>query len=166
MTIAFSAPLQAGGVVILFIFRALQGVACGIMMNFIPSYINELVPKEFGSRFGIYPQIAVVLGVLVAYTTAMIITNCFGYEFLHSNYEPLIDWQAQTFWRVMLGIPNLPGLIQLLLVVTGYIPESPTYLIKKGKRDEAKKVLGIFYKADYVDKILEEKERDIDEKTD
>lgn len=49
-------------------------------MNFIPAYINELTPKELGARYGVYPQISVVLGVLVAFTVGMIITNSFGFE--------------------------------------------------------------------------------------
>jgi len=85
LAIGVSAALQAGGVVVLFVFRGCQGVVAGMLMNFIPMYINELTPKEVGTRFGIYPQIAVVLGVLVAYTVAMIITNCFNYQFLPTN---------------------------------------------------------------------------------
>jgi len=74
-----TAPLQVGGVLILFIFRGLQGVVCGIAMNFIPTYISELVPKELGSRFGVYPQLAVVMGVLIAYITPMAMQNAFHY---------------------------------------------------------------------------------------
>ena len=50
----------------------------------------------------------------------------------------------------MLGLSNLPGVIQLILIFVGYIPESPTSLIKKNRREDAKKVLSIFYQDEYV----------------
>lgn len=72
--------LQFGGVITLFIFRLFQGMVAGVFMNFIPVYISELTPKEIGSRFGVYPQISVVLGVLFSYTVGIIITDVFGFE--------------------------------------------------------------------------------------
>ena len=136
-----------------------------MLMNFIPMYINELTPKEIGSRFGIYPQIAVVLGVLAAYTTAMIITNCFDYQFLPTDERvsqiSIENWQSEVFWRVMLIISVLPGLLQILMVLVGYIPESPVYLIEKNRNDKAKEVMSLFYKEEFVDMALENKVREV-----
>ena len=138
-----------------------------MLMNFIPMYINELTPKEIGSRFGIYPQIAVVLGVLAAYTTAMIITNCFDYQFLPTDERvsqiSIENWQSEVFWRVMLIISVLPGLLQILMVLVGYIPESPVYLIEKNRNDKAKEVMSLFYKEEFVDMALENKVREVRE---
>jgi MFS family permease len=61
----------------LFIFRTLRGILAGMLLRLIPTYIKELAPKEINSRFSVYPEISVVLGVLTAYTVAMIITNSF-----------------------------------------------------------------------------------------
>jgi MFS transporter, SP family, xylose:H+ symportor len=167
--LAFTGCLQIGGVTILYIFRFLQGAIAGIFMSFIPAYIGELTPKEIGSRFGVYPQLSVVLGVLFAYTLGMIITNCFNYESLPTNVpvpDILIEsWQAEVFWRVMLGMAALPNLIQLLFVFIGYIPESPSSLILKNRREEARDVLGLFYEEEYVNVILEEREKEIFEHT-
>ena len=85
LTLIFTAALQFGGVTFLFAFRVCQGVMCGVFMNFIPVYIGELTPKEFGSRFGVYPQISVVMGVFVSFAVGMIMTDCFNYEFLPTN---------------------------------------------------------------------------------
>lgn len=138
-----------------------------MLMNFIPMYINELTPKEVGSRFGIYPQIAVVLGVLVAYVVAMIITNCFGFQFLPTNVSveeiSIPGWQSEVFWRVMLIISVLPGLFQILMVLIGYIPESPVYLIEKNQNDKAKEVMSLFYKEEYLETALENKIREVHE---
>ena len=134
-----TAPLQAGGVIILFVFRALQGVVCGMIMKFIPVYIGELTPKELGSRFGVYPQIAVVLGVLVAYVVPMIMQNAFGYQLLPGDVPPsslsVVSWQIELFWRLMLSLGMLFVLVQLLLIAVGYIPESPTSLLIKNRKE-------------------------------
>ena len=61
----------------------------------------------------------------------------------------------------MLGVAALPSLIQLIVIFTGYIPESPYTLIVKNKKEEAKEVIGLFYEEEYVNGILEEKEKEI-----
>ena len=48
------------------------------------------------------------------------------------------NWQAETFWRVMFLIGLLPAFIQMILIFFGYIPESPSSLIKKNRKEEAK----------------------------
>lgn len=45
LCIVFTALLQIPNVPCLYLFRALQGVVAGMYMNFIPTYISELVPK-------------------------------------------------------------------------------------------------------------------------
>ena len=83
----------------------------------------------------------------------MILTNAFNYQNLPPGPPQDISvetWQTEIFWRVMLGLSNLPGVIQLILIFVGYIPESPTSLIKKNRREDAKKVLSIFYQDEYV----------------
>jgi hypothetical protein len=47
-------------------------------MSLVPTYISELTPKELGSRFGVYPQVSVVLGVLVAFLMGVIFTDSFN----------------------------------------------------------------------------------------
>jgi MFS family permease len=85
LAITFTGLLQIDNVPVLFAFRFLQGVTAGMFLHFIPSYISELTPKEIGSRFGVYPQLAVVLGVLFSYTLGMLMQNCFDYQNLPSN---------------------------------------------------------------------------------
>ena len=100
-------------------------------MNFVPTYIGELTPKELGSRFGVYPQISVVLGVLVSFLVAMIMTNVFGLEFTAA--VPTVS-QAGIFWRVMLLLPAVGPLLQVFFLAIGYIPESPYSLIVRNRR--------------------------------
>lgn len=61
----------------------------------------------------------------------------------------------------MLIISVLPGLLQILMVLIGYIPESPVYLIEKNRNDQAKEVMSLFYKDEFVDVALENKVREV-----
>lgn len=76
----------------LYIFRFLQGVLVGNFMTLVPTYIGELVPKEYGSKFGVYPQISVVLGVLVSFLLGMIFTDSFG-MLNYTQPDQLQNWQ-------------------------------------------------------------------------
>jgi MFS family permease len=160
---------MGGGFYTLFLFRFCQGLTAGIFLHFIPAYISDLTPKEFGSRFGVYPQLSVVFGVLFSYTIGMILTNCFDYENLPTTVPvqniSIQVWQADVFWRVMLGLAMLPHLILLIFTFVGYIPDSPSSLIVRNKREEARDVLALFYQEEYVNVILEEREKTIYEET-
>lgn len=77
LNLVVTGALQTGDVATLYIFRICQGILVGNFMTLIPSYISELTPKEMGSRYGVYPQISVVLGVLASFTLGMIFTDSF-----------------------------------------------------------------------------------------
>lgn len=90
-----------------------------------------------------------MLGVLVSFTVGMIIIDCFDYQDLPTDIPveqvSVEGWQVNVFWRVMFGIGLLPSLIQIFLIFIGYIPESPSSLIIKNRRDDARAVLALFY---------------------
>lgn len=90
-----------------------------------------------------------VLGVLVAFTVGMIITDTYGFENLPGNIpvqDVVVDVGAtEVYWRVMLGLGLLPSLFQLFFILIGFIPESPFSLIIKNKKEEARDVLTLFY---------------------
>ena len=142
--------IQTGNVYTLYIFRIMQGVLVGNFMTLIPIYIAELTPREYGSRFAVYPQISVVLGVLVSFTVGVIFTDAFDI----TTNTVLSEWQYNTFWRVQLGIPIIPSIIQLFLIAIGYIPESIHSLILKNRKEPAYSVVSLFYMESFVDQAL------------
>ena len=112
-------------------------------MNFVPTYIAELTPKELGSRFGVYPQISVVLGVLASFVVGMIMTDVFGWQ--SDSTLALNTPDSTIFWRVMLLLPLVGPFIQMFFLAFGYIPESPYSLIVRNRRENARDVLALFY---------------------
>jgi hypothetical protein len=59
------------------------------------------------------------MGVLFSFLLGMIITNSFDLQYATTIPTP---WQVAVFWRIMLGVPVIPSIIQLILIAIGFIP--------------------------------------------
>jgi sugar porter (SP) family MFS transporter len=110
----------------LIVFRFAGGLAIGASSVVAPMYIAEIAPAAQRGRLVALSQFNVVSGILAAYFSNYLIASFFG--------------TAETAaWRWMLGIAAVPAL--LFLVLTFRIPESPRWLVKAHRRDEAVAVL-------------------------
>ena len=106
-----------------FIFaRLLSGVAVGAAALVCPMYIAEVAPKFLRGRLVTFYQLAIVTGLLLAY---------------FSNYV-LLD-SGENNWRWMFTSQTIPSLFFL----TGlfFVPESPRWLIKENRMQEALAIL-------------------------
>lgn len=104
-------------------FRFLGGVGIGVSSVAAPTYVSEIsTPSSRGRLVAMY-QFNIVFAILVAFL---------------SNYF-LKGVGGANDWRWMLGVMALPSIIYSILVFT--IPESPRWLVTKGRTDEARKVL-------------------------
>jgi sugar porter (SP) family MFS transporter len=107
-------------------FRFLGGVAIGGSSVAAPMYIAEIAPPESRGRLVALAQLNIVVGILVAYLSNSIV-------------ELAVGGPDSAAWRVMLGAPVVPAL--LFYVLTFGMPESPRWLVGRGRRDEALAVL-------------------------
>ena len=106
----------------LFIFsRFLGGLAVGASSVAGPLYIAEISPSTWRGRFVTFFQFNIVLGIVLAYVSNLLIDGI--------PYD----------WRWMLGVESFPALLFALLLFT--IPESPRWLMGRGREQEARKVL-------------------------
>ncbi|MDG3004447.1 sugar porter family MFS transporter [Paludisphaera mucosa] len=105
-------------------FRILGGVAVGAASVIAPLYIAEIAPARYRGRLVATVQFNIVLGILLAYL---------------SNY--VIDRMGlgENDWRWMLGVQVFPS--ALFFALAFLIPESPRWLVAKGRIDEARRVL-------------------------
>lgn len=110
----------------LVVFRFVGGLAIGASSVVAPMYIAEISPAAVRGRLVALSQFNVVAGILAAY---------------FSNYliAALVGGPETAAWRWMLGIAALPSLLFFVLVLR--IPESPRWLVKAHRRDEAATVL-------------------------
>ncbi|MEJ0103839.1 MAG: sugar porter family MFS transporter [Bacteroidota bacterium] len=104
------------------IFRISSGVAIGCATVVCPIYIAEISPASLRGRLVAYYQLAITLGVLLAY---------------FSNY--LLLGTGVNNWRWMFSSQSAPA----ILFLTGlfFVPESPRWLLMKKREPEAKHVL-------------------------
>jgi sugar porter (SP) family MFS transporter len=113
------APLSPN-VYVLFIARALLGVAVGFTSVTAPVYVSELAPpKSRGMLIGLY-QFALTSGIALA--------DLVGYWFA-----------GPQGWRLMFAFGLLPALLFLFMVLT--VPESPRWLYVQNRLAEAESVL-------------------------
>ena len=126
-------------------YRIIGGVGIGIVSIVSPIYISEVSPAKIrGTLVSLY-QLAVTLGFLLAYLANWVIDAnidaalTLGDPSL-SLWERMMNTEA---WRGMLGSETLPALLFFFIIF--FIPESPKWLIVKGKMDKAAVVLGKIY---------------------
>lgn len=117
-------------------YRIIGGVGIGIVSIVSPIYISEVSPARIrGTMVSLY-QLAVTMGLLLAYLVNYLILANFadaeGAGFLHRVF-------TEQMWRGMLGSETIVALAFFIIIF--FIPESPRWLMVKGKDDKA---LGIF----------------------
>lgn len=59
-------------------------------------------------------------------------------------------------WRFLFSFTGLTALVQSILLIVNFIPESPVSLVEKGDIEGAKKVLGMFNTPDVLNKVLQQ----------
>jgi len=105
-------------------FRFLGGLAVGGSSVVSPMYIAEISPAKYRGRLVAITQFNIVLGILLAYL---------------SNYLIGRLSLGETEWRWMFGVEAVPAAV--FFVALFFIPQSPRWLVAKGRMAEARAVL-------------------------
>jgi len=119
------------------IFRIIGGLGVGAASITSPMYIAEISPARIRGRMVSVNQFAIVTGFLVVYFANYLIA-------LQGDQA----WNQELGWRWMFGSEALPAV--LLLVCLFFVPESPRWLTKQGRGDEALGILARVDGADYA----------------
>lgn len=114
-------------------FRIIGGVGVGLASCVVPLYISEIAPASVRGRMVTYYQLAVTMGILVAY-----LSNSQLLQAVFPDGLNQMAWFNYLFntevWRGMFLVGGVPALL-FLVGVTG-IPESPRWLFEKQRRAE------------------------------
>ena len=123
----------APALVDLVIWRVVGGVAVGFASVLAPAYIAEISPAAMRGRTGSLQQLAIVLGIFISLLFNYLIVLA------TSDQEPTSLVGPMAAWRWMLMAEVVPALLYGLLVLR--IPESPRYLVRVGRLDQARAVI-------------------------
>jgi SP family arabinose:H+ symporter-like MFS transporter len=105
-------------------FRFVGGLGIGGSSVLGPMYIAEIAPAKLRGRLVGCFQFNIVLGILLAYV---------------SNYLIGLRQFGAAEWRWELGVTAIPA--ALFFVLLFGIPQSPRWLVEKGRVEEARRVL-------------------------
>jgi len=106
---------------LLFLGRMLQGAGVGFALVVAPIFTAELVPPEVRGGLVSLGDVCTNGGILVGYSAGLMFLGVAG------------------GWRSMFGLGCVPAMIILCLIWS--VPESPRWLVSRGRFDEARKVL-------------------------
>jgi sugar porter (SP) family MFS transporter len=119
---------SANSVNVFAIARLAGGLAIGLASALTPVYIAEIAPAKNRGKLVSLNQLAIVIGILFAY---------------------LVNWElaklGASSWRWMLATAAVPSLGFFLGLLV--IPESPRWLIARGKRAEGERTLAHIFGA-------------------
>ncbi|MBK1875580.1 sugar porter family MFS transporter [Pelagicoccus mobilis] len=124
--------------------RFIGGLAFGSLM-IAPIYIAEVSPAKLRGRLVSINQLNIVVGLSAAYFVNSLIQNLSQQDLQWVTQLGLSD----NPWRWMLGFETLPALAWFLLLLA--LPETPRWLLLKGREEEARKVLTRLHESDTVD---------------
>ena len=126
----------------LVVYRIIGGVGIGVVSIVSPLYISELAVAQYRGRLVSLYQLAVTVGFLGAY-----LVNYQLLAWAESGTQLSVDWLNKIFitevWRGMLGMDTLPAI--LFFIIIFFIPESPRWLIVRGKELKAVNILEKIY---------------------
>lgn len=122
-------------------YRIIGGLGIGIVSIVSPIYISEVSPAKIrGTLVSLY-QLAVTVGFLLAYLVNWIIAS--GADLATTDSSLWTNMFNSEMWRGMLGSETIPAL--LFFIIIFFIPESPRWLITKGKTARASVILSKIY---------------------
>ena len=129
------------------IARVMGGMAVGAASVLSPAYISEVAPAAIRGRLTTLQQIMIITGL-----TAAFLVNYFLAAGAGASTEQF--WLGIEAWRWMYLMQALPAAIFLVALL--FIPESPRYLVSKGRDEKASAVLTSLFGSDVAGAKLQE----------
>jgi MFS transporter, SP family, sugar:H+ symporter len=129
------------------IARLMGGMAVGAASVLSPAYISEVAPASVRGRLTTLQQIMIIIGLTIAFVVNYFLAQSAGES--TASY-----WAGIEAWRWMYLMQAVPAVI--FLVALFFIPESPRYLVSKGRDEKALQVLTSLYGSDVARAKLDE----------
>lgn len=121
------------------IARIMGGMAVGAASVLSPAYISEVAPANIRGRMTTVQQIMIITGL-----TAAFVVNYYLAQSAGSSTSGF--WLGLEAWRWMYLMQAAPAAVFLVALL--FIPESPRYLVSKGREEDATRVLTALFGAE------------------
>ena len=126
------------------VFRFLGGLAVGGSSVLAPMYISEIAPPKMRGRLTVTFQMAIVIGVLVAFFSDWLLLDT-----------------GRNNWRYMFLAEALPAVLFFGMLL--FVKRSPRWLVKQGRIDEARQVITTVDPEADTEKMLREIQESLDQ---
>ncbi|MEU2553477.1 sugar porter family MFS transporter [Streptomyces sp. NPDC013313] len=131
--------VAAPGYGALLVGRVVLGLAVGAASATVPVYLSEVSPKEIRGRVLTLNQLMITTGILISYFVNLLFAS--GGQ-----------------WRGMFAVGALPAL-GIVVGTLWVLPESPQWLIRHGRRDEARALIVSVAGEERADHLIEQAQR-------
>ena len=128
----------------LMISRFYLGLAIGISSFSVPLYISEIAPTKIRGTLVSLFQLLITVGILAAYLSDRAFAD-------NANLES---------WRPMLYVGVVPAMILLIGMI--FLPETPRWLMGKGREEKGRKILSRTEDPELLDTVIAEMKKDIE----
>ena len=133
---------------VIFVFaRVCGGMAVGAASVLSPAYISEVAPAGIRGRLTTVQQIMIITGLTAAFVVNYFLAKTAG-------VSTAKFWAGIEAWRWMYLMQSIPAAI--FLVALFLIPESPRFLVSKGRTEKATSVLASLFGSDVASAKLDE----------
>jgi len=132
---------------IFLIARIIGGMAVGAASVLSPAYISEVAPASVRGRLTTMQQIMIIVGL-----TAAFVANYFLAKAAGTSTSPF--WGGIDAWRWMYLLQAIPAAVFFVALL--FIPESPRFLVSKGRNEKAHAVLTSLFGGQIADTKLAE----------
>ena len=138
------ATAMAPTVPVLIVGRVVIGIAIGIASFAAPLYISEVSPPKIRGALVSLNQLAITCGIVLSYVVDYVLAG-------------------SKDWRLMFAMGAVPALI--LGIGIRFLPSSPRWLMSRGQKEKARKVLGKIRKEEEIEPEMGDIERSLGEES-
>lgn len=158
--ICASGLFHDGNFFLLSLGRILQGVASGFIGVVVPMYLAECLSAKSRGKGTATFQLILTLGLVFAALIGLIVTYLVGAAYVPQPGEIVPQETINKWifaWQTIFWVCSIPGIA--LFIGAFKLKESPRWLYKKGRVDEALQSLAANNGMDEAKKILKEIEQ-------
>ena len=126
--------------------RLLGGLGVGAASVLSPVYISEVTPAAMRGRLASTQQIMIIIGLTGAFLVNYLLARVAG-------GSTATVW-GHPAWRWMFWVQVIPAGVFLVSLLA--IPESPRFLVARGREDAARKVVGRLFGAAAAPRLVDD----------